>query len=155
MKQSNLRCPRQIVFGALILSAWAAASPASAQLSRAGTGNCRVGLAVVARDGRTGTVESAEGNSCWVRMADGTKDYFLQWMLKPAGAQRSGSAGAARSGMAPNGNYQCYGGAAGNMRITISNGRWNGFYTALLPDGKVGISSKPNGRPYYMVCERR
>ena len=53
------------------------------------------------------------------------------------------------------GNYQCFGGAAGNMRITLTGSRWNEFYAAALPDGRVGISSKPNGRPYYMICERR
>lgn len=133
--------------------------PAAAQLSSQGTGNCRVGTVVKTRDGRTGTVDKAEGNSCWVSFADGKRDYFLQWMLSPArgGGAGSGSGGGSNGGggRAPDGAYQCYGGQAGNMRITIRGGRWNEFYAQSIPGGKVGISSRPDGKPYYMVCERR
>jgi hypothetical protein len=141
------------------------AAPASAQLSPQGTGHCRLGTTVATRDGRTGTVDKAEGNSCWVKFPDGKSDYFQQWMLKPArsgGARGGASSGGASSGgaaggggRAPDGSYQCYGGQAGNMRITIRGGRWNEFYAQAIPGGKVGISSRPDGKPYYMVCERR
>jgi hypothetical protein len=151
---------------AAIAASWAAApAPVSAQLSPQGTGNCRVGKSVVARDGRRGVVDTAQGNSCWVKFPDGSRDYFQQWMLKPGpagsgsggtgSAGHGGHAGNAGGGRAPDGNYQCYGGAAGNMRITIRGGRWNEFYAAAIPGGKVGISSRPDGKPYYMVCERR
>lgn len=180
------------------------AAPAAGQLSPQGTGNCRVGLTVTDRNGKTGTVETATGNSCWVRFADGSKDYYQQWMLKPAGRgtgaparAAAGSSAAAASGGARGGgsiragNYHCTssvsaGGAgvqatAGNMRlvfrgggqyanhqgksgaytvsgsgaIAFTSGPWSGFYGQVLPDGKIGLSSRPNGRPYYMVCERR
>jgi hypothetical protein len=148
----------------LILSGLAAAaaiaSPASAQLSSEGTGNCRVGGTVSTRDGRVGVVDTAQGNSCWVKFPDGSRDYFQQWMLSRsrAGASRAPAAAAAQgqaSGTVRPGNYQCSGGAAGNMRITLTGNRWNDFYVAPLPDGRVGISSRPDGKPYYMICERR
>jgi hypothetical protein len=139
------------------------AAPASAQLSPQGTGNCKVGGTVATRDGKVGVVDTAEGNSCYVKFPDGTREYKLQWMLTPAKAggtggraPGAGSSAAAKSGGAVQaGNYQCYGGQAGNMRITLKGNRWNDFYAERLPDGRVGISSRPNGRPYYMVCERR
>ena len=162
-------CTRLVAFAALSLAA-SSISPvsAAAQLSPQGTGNCRLGGSVATRDGRTGVVDTASGNSCWVRFPDGSRDYFQQWMLSPArggggGAARpSGGGSAARpaagggaGGAVQPGNYQCYGGAAGNMRITLQGNRWNEFYAAPLPDGRVGISSRPDGRPYYMICERR
>ncbi len=156
------------VAAAIALAGTTAPRPASAQLSPQGTGNCRVGKTVVTRDGKSGVVDTAQGNSCWVKFADGTRDYFQQWMLKPGSPAaasgpaasgghggHSGHGGNAGGGRAPDGNYQCYGGAAGNMRITIRGGRWNEYYAAAIPGGKVGISSRPDGKPYYMVCERR
>jgi hypothetical protein len=141
------------------------AAPAAAQLDPGGTGNCRVGLSVATRDGRVGKVEDAQGNSCHVRFPDGSRDYFQQWMLKPSGRAASpagaagggaaASAGSAGGGTVRPGNYQCFGGAAGNKRITLTGNRWKEFYAAPLPDGRVGLSSRPNGRPYYMICERR
>ena len=147
------------VVGVVVAAGWSA--EALAQLDPNGTGNCRVGTTVQSRDGKVGRVETAEGSSCWVRFADGTKHYYLQWMLTPVagGANRSaGGQAAAKSGaggaVRP-GNYQCYGGPAGNMRITLDgSGRWNEFYARTLPDGKVGITGRP-GAPAYMVCERR
>lgn len=160
---------RSIFVTSLICGAAALAMPAAAQLSSQGTGNCRVGLFVATRDGRVGTVERAQGNSCHVRFADGSEDYFQQWMLRPAGsgggrqapgrgrapAAAAGSGGGSGGGAVPAGSYQCFGGQAGNMRITLQGNRWNDFYAELLPDGRVGLSSRPNGRPYYMICERR
>jgi hypothetical protein len=93
--------------------------------------------------------------------------------VAPAAAQENG--GTVRPGA-----YQCYGGSAGNMKlsfqgpgryaneqgkvgaftqegpkIAFTSGPWEGFFGEVLPDGKVGLSSKPNGRPYYMTCERK
>ena len=117
-------------------------------------GICRVGASVTDRQGRTGTVIAAlDSTSCQVCFGDGTSRGYLTWMLTAAGAagqSRTGGAGSPASG-----NYQCYGGAAGNMRITINGGRWNEFYAKTLPDGRVGLSKLPNGEPYYMICERR
>lgn len=114
-------------------------------------GVCRLGARVTDREGRTGTViDAPDRASCRVCLSDGTHRYYLTWMLS-AGGRLPARAG----GRTASGNYQCYGGAAGNMRITITDGRWQGYYAETLPDGRVGISSQPNGRPYYMICERR
>lgn len=86
----------------------------------------------------------------------------------------------AAAGSVPAGNYQCYGGSAGNMKltfrgpgqyaneqgsagayamngvdITFTSGPWEGFYGRVLPDGRVGLSSRPNAGSYYMTCERK
>jgi hypothetical protein len=139
----------------------AAPSPARAQLDPNGTGNCRVGTAVSLRDGRVGTVVRAQGNSCHVRLADGSEQYALQWMLSPVRGGKAPAAGGAGGKGAPAGggklvpgNYQCYGGAAGNMRIRLAGPRYNGAYAVPLPDGRVGLSYRPGG-PFYMTCERR
>ncbi|HEX8261494.1 MAG TPA: hypothetical protein VF547_01320 [Allosphingosinicella sp.] len=135
--------------------------PAKAQLDPNGTGNCRVGGTVSLRDGRVGTVVRAQGNSCHVRLADGSEQYALQWMLTPVrggkGAPASGAGGKgapAGGGKLVPGNYQCYGGAAGNMRVRLTGPRYNGAYAVPLPDGRVGLSYRPGG-PFYMTCERR
>jgi hypothetical protein len=139
-----------------------APSPAAAQLDPQGTGNCRVGGTVSLRDGQVGTVVRAQGNSCYVRLADGKEQYALQWMLTPVrgGARASVGASAAptasgRSGgrIVP-GNYECYGGQAGNMRVKLTGPRYLDSYAVPLPDGRVGLSYRPNG-PFYMTCERR
>ena len=139
---------------AALLAVSGLAGPAVAQLSKEGTNNCRVGLTVKDRDGKTGTVESADGNSCYVVYPDGTKRYALQWMLTPV-AGKTAPAKPATGGKIVPGNYQCYGGPAGNMRITLTGERWNDMYAKALPDGKVGLSSKPNTTLFYMTCERR
>lgn len=115
-------------------------------------GICRIGSRVTDRQGKTGTVIAAlDGATCQVCFPDNSSKSYLTWMLRMAGASPSKPLGAA----APVGAYQCSGGAAGNMRITINGKRWNGYHVEKLPDGRVGISSQPNGRPYYMICERR
>lgn len=114
-------------------------------------GICRIGARVADREGRTGTViDAPDRASCRVCLSDGTHRDYLTWMLSAGGR-----APAQTGGRTASGNYQCYGGAAGNMRITITGGRWQGYYAERLPDGRVGLSSQPNGRPYYMICERR
>lgn len=98
--------------------------------------------------------------------------------LAPAAASAQG---APNGGAPAAGSYQCYGGAAGNMRlsftgpgryandkgktgaytsgeggrITFTSGPWAGFYGRVLPNGKVGLSSKPDTKSYYMLCERK
>lgn len=117
-------------------------------------GICRIGATVTDRQGKTGTVlDAPDRTTCRVCLSDGTSRDYLTWMLS-AGPAASQSKAAATTGK-PSGNYQCYGGAAGNMKISINAGRWQGYYAETLPDGKVGISSRPNGSPYYMVCEKR
>jgi hypothetical protein len=137
------------------------ADPASAQLDPNGTGNCRVGGTVSLRDGRVGTVTRAQGNSCYVRLADGTEQYALQWMLTPvrggraaASTGRGPSPASNRPGGVAAGTYQCYGYEAGNMRITLNGPRYGDAYAVPLPDGRVGLSMRPDG-PFYMTCERQ
>lgn len=121
--------------------------------SAGGYGACRAGAAVTDRYGQSGTViDDSDPAACRVRLANGSERNYLSWMLSAAGA--AGGRQTAASTVSP-GNYQCYGGDAGNMRITLNGARWNGMYAAVLPDGRVGLSSRPNGTPYYMVCERR
>lgn len=150
------------LFGAAML---APAFPASAQLDPNGTGNCRVGGTVSLRDGRVGTVSRAQGNSCYVRLADGTEQYALQWMLTPvrggarapgggSGSTAPAAKGGAGGGKVVPGDYECYGYQAGNMRVKLTGPRYNGAYAVPLPDGRVGLSNRPNG-PFYMTCERR
>lgn len=152
--------------------------------------SCVAGTRVVDRQGRAWTVTNNDATMCSLRNEAGATQTSLMWMLEAAGrapapkaapkapagpAPKAGGAGAV-----PAGNYQCYGGSAGNMRlvfrgagqyaneqgragaytmsganITFTTGPWEGFFGELLPDGKVGLSSRPNGRPYYMTCERR
>ena len=113
-------------------------------------GICRIGAKVTDRQGRTGTViDAPAGATCRVCLADGSHRDYLTWMLSAAGTPP------AAAGRAASGNYQCNGGPAGNMRITVKGGRWQNYYVETLPDGRVGISSTPNGKPYYMVCEKR
>jgi hypothetical protein len=119
-------------------------------------GICRIGARVTDRQGRVGTVIAAlDGTTCQLCFDDGSSRSYQTWMLVSASGAASGAAGqTSRPGSTPSGTYRCSGGAAGNMRITITGGRWNGYYAETLPDGRVGISSQPNGRPYYMVCQR-
>ena len=155
-KQSPARTARQ--------SSAPQSSPggACAQAQRGLVGNrqqengiCRIGARVRDREGRVGTViDAPDRTMCRVCLSDGTHRDYLTWMLSAGGGRDAAPAVGRRGGAAPSGNYQCYGGAAGNMRITISRGRWQGYYAAVLEDGRVGISSQPNGTPYYMVCER-
>ena len=147
---------RSVAGFAIVAAAMIApAAPASAQLDPNGTGNCRVGGTVALRDGKVGTVVRAQGNSCHVRLADGSEKYALQWMLTPVrGGKGAAPGGGAAGGKVVPGNYQCYGGTAGNMRIRLTGPRYNGAYAVPLPDGRVGLSMRPNG-PFYMTCERR
>ena len=132
-----------------------AITPAAAQLDPNGTGNCRVGGTVSLRDGRVGTVSRAQGNSCYVRLADGTEQYALQWMLTPVagGNTRAAATPPRAGGQVVPGTYQCYGYEAGNMRIRLTGPRYLDAYAVPLPDGRVGLSYRPDG-PFYMTCER-
>jgi len=75
---------------------------------------CVVGTRVLNRDNQAGTIDSADGSSCRVRLdATGRIDYNIFWMLrpepaaaKPAVPAPSASAGAA--GEIPAGLYKCY-----------------------------------------------
>ena len=78
-------------------------------------------------------------------------------------------------------DYQCYGGAAGNMKLRFfagnayaneqgargsyklrpsgqmefTSGPWAGFYAKTLGTGKVGLTSRPDGTFYQMTCDKR
>lgn len=137
----------------------------------AGTGNCRVGGRVTDRENRSGVVVRADGASCHVRIdGSATEEYYLQWMLRPAGQ----AAEAGRGEALETGNYTCWtaNGVAGTLRLVIRNesqyadgdgnpgnytfdaasgvirwtsGPWGGFYGTKLGRGKIGISSRPGG----------
>ena len=83
--------------------------------------------------------------------------------------------------MSANCSGECYGGPAGNMKLSFGGGAtyaneqgkqgrytigqggqiafvsgpWAGFYAKVLGPGKVGLTSKPNQSFYYMTCDRR
>ena len=66
-----------LALGAMI---WCA--PASAQEL---SGPCPVGQKVSDREGNTGIVADTDPVGCHVQMPDGTKKYYLSWMLHLAG----------------------------------------------------------------------
>jgi hypothetical protein len=161
-----------------------AAAVATQQGAAQENGVCRIGAQVTNRQGVTGVVvEAPDPTGCRVRYPDGSTRYSLTWMLAAAGGAKPGASGGPAptggSGGAPSGSYQCYGGQAGNMTLTFKGGQyanaqgktgaysmgaggrlaftsgpWAGFHGRVLPDGKVGLSSKPDTTTYYMVCER-
>ncbi len=79
------------------------------------------------------------------------------------------------------GNYQCFGCAAGNMKLRFTGGNgyaneqgsagvfrmrpsgqmeftsgpWKGFYAKTLDNGRVGLTSKADGTFYQMTCDPR
>ena len=149
------------------------------------------------RQGKAWTVTNSDPTNCSLRDESGASRTSLMWMLEKAGGgpvpvaksvqkaepQTPAKAAApvkAAAAAVSSGNYQCYGGSAGNIKltfrgagadaneqgkagaytmdgakITFTTGPWAGFFGELLPDGRVGLSSRPNGRPYYMTCERK
>jgi hypothetical protein len=146
----------------------------------AGTGNCRVGGRVTNRENRSGVVVRADGPSCHVKLdGSGAEEYYLQWMLRPAGQ----TAEAERGGALETGSYTCWtaNGVAGTLRLVIRNGSqyadgdgnsgsytydaasgriqwtsgpWGGFYGTKLGPGKIGISSRPGGFS-NTTCDRQ
>jgi hypothetical protein len=154
--------------------------PAAAQ----GAGTCRVGARVVDREGRTGTVSEVlgGGTDCRVQLDDGTKRFYLTWMLAPQGATTASAAGGNGGASAlETGDYDCAAGPAGTLKLAIrsaseyadrngatgryrfdagsakivfESGPWAGNYGARLGPGKIGVSSRPDGF-YYATCDRR
>lgn len=143
------------------------------------SGACQVGARVTDRQNRSGVVVEAKNSDCWVTLDDGTKHYYLAWMLKPAGA--AGEANSGSSKTLERGTYRCWaaGGTAGTLRlvvrsstryadrngqagtyafdpstqqITFTSGPWAGYYGKLLAPGKIGLSSRP-GAYYGTVCD--
>jgi hypothetical protein len=142
------------------------AAPASAQAN----GNCKVGLSVTDRAGKTGTVvSSSDPTSCWVQFPDGKKDYYLGWMLRPAGGAKPAAAAVATA--IPAKKYQCYasgnylfmdliikdgsnytdgGGKAGKFAydpktqmINFQSGPFKGQYSKYRGKDGIGLASKP------------
>lgn len=145
--------------------------------------SCKVGQRVVLPGGQQGTVIGLNGSACNVQ-ADGYKDYntWAAWMLYAVpGTPAAQIAPAAKLGGQPTaGFYQCYGGAAGNMKLrfgpgwyeneqgkrgtytmrpsgqmALATGPWAGFYAKTLSPTKVGLTSKPDGTFYNMTCDRK
>ena len=174
---------RYLVIAALI--SVLPAGPAVAQDERYGPklSGCKVGQRVVLPGGQQGTVIGLNGSGCNVQ-ADGYKDYntWAAWMLYAVpGTPAAQVAPAARLGGQPTpGAYQCYGGAAGNMKVSfgpgwyaneqgargsyamrpsgqmaLTSGPWAGFYAKTLSPTKVGLTSKADGTFYQMTCDRK
>lgn len=99
-----------------------------------------------------------------------------------AGSPARAAPPAAQAGGAPRpGNYQCFGGSAGNMKLRFMgrnsyaneqgasgtykfrpsgqmefvSGPWKGFYAKSLGNGRVGLTSRPDGTFYQMTCDPR
>ena len=93
---------------------------------------------------------------------------------RPVARPNAGAGGSVQPGQ-----YQCYGGPAGNMKlsfrgggqyaneqgkpgaytqsgptVTFRSGPWAGFYGYVFPDGRVQLRTAPD-RPSSMECERR
>lgn len=159
---------------ALLLALVLVALPALAQTTAA-SGACQPGARVKDRQGRTGTVESVKGADCNVKLDDGTKSFYLAWMLEADGP-------GAKKDEAPalaQGTYRCSAGAAGTMRLVIKDastyadrngktgtytfeaatarivfktGPWEGQFGKRLKPRKVGVSSRPGG-PSNVICD--
>lgn len=173
---------------ALILTAGGLAAPSSdarAQQSPQRLESCRVGQRVIMPGGYPGTVSAVYGTGgCTVRDdARGLESSWAAFMLAPApGTAAARAPQRQQGGGAPAaGNYQCFGGTAGNLRLTFgpgntyanaqgSRGRyslrpsgqmqfdtgpWAGFYGRSLGNGRVGLTSTPDGTFYQMTCDRR
>lgn len=147
--------------------------------------SCRVGQRVVLPGGGMGTVISLTPNKACNVQADGYKDYqaWSAWMLAPAPGTAAATVAPkpAGGGTPRTGNYQCFGGAAGNMKLRFGpgasyaneqgktgaykmrpsgqmefvSGPWAGFYAKTLGDGRVGLTSRADSTFYQMTCDPR
>lgn len=157
------------------LAVAAIATPAGAQ-----QGACKVGAQVIDRQDRSGTVVEATGADCRVKLPDGTVNYYLAWMLKPA-REAGGRPQAGAKGPLHPGTYLCTAanGNAGKFRLVIRNGNqyagssgktgtytldaaegtlvfdsgpWAEYRGAVLGPTRFGMTSRP-GSFYATVCD--
>jgi hypothetical protein len=143
--------------------------------------SCAVGQRVVMPGGYPGTVSAVYGQGgCTVKDAKGLESSWAAFMLSAA----PGSPAPKEAPIPPTlkaGTYQCFGGAAGNMKLRFgpgatyaneqgakgvyimrpsgqmqfTSGPWKGFYAKTLDNGRVGLTSKPDGTFYQMTCDPR
>ena len=142
---------------------------------------CAVGQKVLMPGGYPGTVSAVYGQGgCTVRDAKGLESSWAAFMLSAA----PGSPAPVAQPIAATpktGNYQCFGGTAGNMKLQFgpgatyaneqgkrgsykmrpsgqmefTSGPWAGFYAKTLEGGRVGLTSKADGTFYQMTCDPR
>lgn len=140
---------------------------------------CQPGASVTDRQGRTGIVADVGKNDCHVSFPDGSKRYYLGWMLRPAGTTPAEARGADRT---TPGLYHCvaaggvagvlkleiidagqYGNGAGKKgrystggdgKLTFESGPWAGYFGKVLGPGKIGLASRDNGY-YGTTCDRK
>lgn len=79
-------------------------------------GPCTVGQRVTDRSNKTGVVFWADATMCQVEFPNGTKDTYIFWMLRAAGAPQVDPRAAAGVKV---GRYECYGGSTYTMDINI------------------------------------
>ncbi|MDP3856129.1 MAG: hypothetical protein Q8Q73_00050 [Stagnimonas sp.] len=128
---------------------------------------CTVGAQVVDRKNQLGTVVAVDGTSCKVRLANGSEDYYLGWMLKsasepaaqPAGlavgpyrcVAGGGSAGGFDLVVGPEGTYSSAGSSGefrldqGSGKLVFPTGSLKGMFGKVLGEGKLGLSSRDGG----------
>lgn len=154
------------------------AFPASAQQKLQ---SCSVGQKVLMPGGYPGTVSAVYGQGgCTVKDAKGLESSWAAFMLSAApGAPAPKNTPVPATPKA--GKYQCFGGAAGNIKLTFgpgatyaneqgargayamrpsgqmqfTSGPWKGYYAKTLDHGRVGLTSKPDGTFYQMTCDPR
>ncbi|MFN2383452.1 MAG: hypothetical protein ABR559_04215 [Gemmatimonadota bacterium] len=159
----------------------AGAAKVAAGTHNPGGGACQMGARVNDREGRVGEVVEADGPNCRVQLEDGSRHFYLAWMLRAAGAADAAKAQPGGGALTP-GSYTCWAanGVAGTLKLVIVNGSqyrneqgttgsfthdpasgqitfqsgpWAGFYGTSLEPGKIGISSRPGGFS-NTVCDR-
>lgn len=145
---------------------------------------CHVGQRVGLPGSGQGTVVALRGTGGCDVKADGYENVqtWAAWMLTSVGGAAAPLNKAVLPGGAPRpGNYQCFGGSAGNMKLRFGGGNsysneqgatgsykfrpsgqmefvsgpWKGFYAKTLGNGRVGLTSKPDGTFYQMTCDPR
>jgi hypothetical protein len=172
---------KSVAFSILTLAALSATAASAAEQKYS---KCTVGDRVVDRKGQTGTVTKvqSDGIYCYVDIDNGPKnDYFIYWMLKPAGGNPA-AYDAAMTGVKP-GRYECWMRAGGSLNymfmdvnirdasnytdkkgvagtysfdaaskvITFKSGPQAGSYSKLMEPGKIGISSQQTTM-FNVVC---
>lgn len=142
---------------------------------------CYVGQKVLMPGGHPGTVSAVYGQGgCTVRDEKFLESSWAAFMLTPAPGSPVRNPPPVGATPAP-GDYQCYGGSAGNMKLRFFagnayaneqgsrgsyklrpsgqmefiSGPWAGFYAKSLETGKVGLTSKADGTFYQMTCDKR
>lgn len=135
------------------------------------TDDCPAGKEVVDRQRRRGTIQGERNGLCVVRLADGSEDSYLRWMLSdpdaapassaglPAGSYvcSTDGAGIFRIALDGNGGYTDRAGAKGDYAIAadgmlgFEGGSLDGYHSKVLGPGKFGLASEPTTQ-FYTVC---